>query len=125
MRVVPGLMCLLVLAGPRLAIGQPFVLHGSAGPTLIDTGYSVAAGVGFSPASHVTILLDFERTHLSSRLQSDGRGGLAGFRGGTLNLATGGFMSRFSAATASGRMCSPDSPPEYHIRMSMSCSQIA
>ena len=38
MRVIPGLMCLLLLAGPRLVSGQPFVLHGSAGPTLIDSG---------------------------------------------------------------------------------------
>jgi hypothetical protein len=89
MRVIPVLVCLLLLACPRLASSQPFVLHGSAGPTLIDAGHSVAAGVGFSPTSHVTILLDFERTHLSSRLRSDGRGGVAGFRGGTLTLGAG------------------------------------
>ena len=89
MRVVPGLMCLLLLAGPRLASAQPFVVHGSAGPTLIDTGYSVAAGVGVSAGSHVTILLDVERTHLSSRLRSDGRDGVSAFRGGTLTTGAG------------------------------------
>jgi hypothetical protein len=64
------------------------VVHGSAGPTLVDTGYSLAAGVGFSPSSRLTFLLDLERTHLSSRLRSDGRGGFSGFRGGTLTLAS-------------------------------------
>lgn len=54
MRVIPGLVCLLLLVYPRIASGQAIVLHGSAGPTLIDTGHSLAAGVGFSPASHVT-----------------------------------------------------------------------
>ena len=70
MRVIPGLVCLLLLVYPRIASGQAIVLHGSAGPTLIDTGHSLAAGVGFSPASHVTVLFDLERTHLSSRLRS-------------------------------------------------------
>jgi hypothetical protein len=89
MRVIIGLMCLLVLAGPHPASGQPFVLQGSAGPTLVDTGHSVAAGVGLSPTSHVTILFNLERTHLSSRLQTDGRGSVSGFRGGTMTLGAG------------------------------------
>jgi hypothetical protein len=64
------------------------VVHGSAGPTLIDGGYSLAGGVGYSPTSHLTALFDVERTHLSSRLRNDGRGGVAGFRGGTLTLGS-------------------------------------
>jgi hypothetical protein len=35
----------------------------------------------------VTILFDVERTHVSSRVTSDGRGGSRAFRGGTITLA--------------------------------------
>jgi hypothetical protein len=87
MRVIPGLMSLLVLACPCIASGQSFVVQGSAGATLNDSGYSLAAGGGFSPASPLTILLEFERTHLSGRVSNDGRGGTSAFRGGTLTLA--------------------------------------
>ena len=88
MRIIPGLLFLLLLAHPWIANAQSIVLQGSAGPTLIDSGYSVAGGIGFSPASRLTVLFDVERTHLSSRLDSDGRGGFAGFRGGTLTLGS-------------------------------------
>ncbi len=87
MRVIPVLVFLL-LASPSIASAQSFLLHGSAGPTIIDNGYSVAGGLGLSPTSHLTVLFDVERTHLSSRLRSDGRGGFAGFRGGTLTLGS-------------------------------------
>jgi len=89
MRVIPVFVCLLLsLATPRVANAQSFVVHGSAGPTLIDSGYSVAGGLGFSPSSHVSVLFDVERTHLSSRSSSDGRGGFSAFRGGTLTLGS-------------------------------------
>jgi hypothetical protein len=74
------------MAIPSIAGAQSFVLQGSAGPTLIDSGYSLAGGFGYSPTRHLTVLFDVERTHLSSELRSDGRGGFAGFRGGTLTL---------------------------------------
>ena len=86
MRLIPGLVSLLLLACPPIASGQSFLLQGSAGATLIDTGYNLAGGIGVSPISQVTVLLDVERTHLSSELRSDGRGGVSGFRGGTLTL---------------------------------------
>ena len=87
MRIIPGLVFLL-LASPCIASAQSFELQGSAGPTLVDTGYSLAAGVGFSPTSHLTVQFDVERTYLSSQLRSDGRDGFAGFRGGTLTLGS-------------------------------------
>jgi hypothetical protein len=87
MRVIPGLVFLLLLS-PSITSAQSFVLQGAAGPTLIDSGYSLAGGIGYSPTSHLTVLFDVERTHLSSRLRSDGRGGFAGFRGGTLMLGS-------------------------------------
>jgi hypothetical protein len=88
MRIILGFLSLLLLMCPRIVSGQSFLLHGSAGPTLVDSGHSLAAGIGFSPASRVTISLDVERTHLSSRTRSDGQGGVSGFRGGTLTLGT-------------------------------------
>ena len=87
MRVMFGLVFLL-LASPSIGSAQSFVLQGSAGPTLVNTGYSLAGGFGFSPTSHLTVQLDVERTYLSSQLRSDGRGGFAGFRGGTLTLGS-------------------------------------
>jgi hypothetical protein len=64
------------------------VVQGSAGPTLVNSGYSLAGGFGFTPTRHLTVLFDLDRTHLSSELRSDGRGGVAGFRGGTLTLGS-------------------------------------
>lgn len=71
---------------PRAAASQSFVVHGAAGPTISDAGHSLAAGAGFSPTSRVTVLVDVERTHLSSRVRDDGRGGTSAFRGGTLTM---------------------------------------
>jgi hypothetical protein len=88
MRVIRSLVFVLLIATSRIASAQSFVLQGSAGPTLIDRGYSLAGGIGFSPTSYLTVSFDMERTHLSSRLTSDGRGGFAGFRGGTLSLGS-------------------------------------
>ena len=88
MRVIRSLAFVLSIPTPCIAGAQSFVLHGSAGPTLIDSGYSLSGGLGFSPTSRLSVLFDVERTHLSSRLSSDGRGGFAGFRGGTLTLGS-------------------------------------
>ena len=87
MRVIPALVFLL-LVSPCIASAQSFVLQGSAGPTLADTGYSLAGGFGFSPTSHLTVQYDVERTQLSSRQSRDGRGGFAGFRGGAMTLGS-------------------------------------
>jgi opacity protein-like surface antigen len=80
-----GVLLLLLVSSP--VSGQSLVLQGSAGPTLSDAGYSVAAGIGFSPTSRLTVSLDVERTHLFSTFTSDGRGGSSAFRGGTVTLA--------------------------------------
>jgi hypothetical protein len=86
MKLTVRLFLLIMLASSGVASGQSFDLRGSAGPTLIDGGYSLTAGAGFSPISRVTLVGFVERTHLSSQLRSDGRGGVAGYRGGTLTL---------------------------------------
>ena len=77
----------MLLYSPSVVNGQSFELYGSAGPTLIDTGNSFAAGVGFSPTSRLTIGFNFERTHLSSRTSREGSV-VSSFRGGTLLLGT-------------------------------------
>ena len=87
MRVLPVVAFFLVLSAPALTQGQSLVVHGSAGPTLVDRGYNLAAGVGWAPWSRVTLSGTLERTHLSSRESSDFRGGTSAFRGGTLTLA--------------------------------------
>lgn len=75
---------------PAHAGAQAVDLHGSAGPTLVDRGLSVAGGGGWSPWSRVTVTVDVERTALATRFASDGRGGGSAFRGGTILLAAGG-----------------------------------
>jgi len=85
-RAIFSAVVLLLLVSSS-ASGQSFVLEGSVGPTITDSGHSVAAGIGFSPTPRLTVLFDVERTHLSSRFTSDGRGGGAAFRGGTVTFA--------------------------------------
>jgi len=85
-RVIVCLMILVLLGSRDVAHAQSLQLQAAAGPTIIDGGYSVTAGLGFLPLSRVGLMLSFERTHLASRSRSDGRGGVSGFRGGTLTL---------------------------------------
>jgi hypothetical protein len=86
LRIIPAVIALLLLAFPTVATGQTFVLHGSGGPTVPDAGYSLAAGMGFSATSRVTVLINVERTHLSTRVRTDGNVGSI-FRGGTVTDA--------------------------------------
>ena len=86
---------LLVSAGLATASAQtPSVsIHAAGGPTLVDTGHNLSAGLSFSPLSRVTFTLDAERTHLNSRItESEDPGGhrvTSSFRGGTMNAVTG------------------------------------
>ena len=86
MRIIPGVVTLLLLVSPAVSTAQTFALQGSAGPTMTDPGHSLAAGFAFSPTSHVTFLVDFERTHLPSRIETYEHGVTAAFRGGTVAL---------------------------------------
>lgn len=87
MRFFTGFISALLLWCPVAASAQSFVVQGAGGPTLVDTGHSLAAGIGFSPNSRLTILFDVERTHLSSQVRSTGDS-VSSFRGGTLTLGT-------------------------------------
>jgi hypothetical protein len=87
-RGISGLLLSLVLVASP-ASGQSAVLQGSAGPTITDAGYSVAAGIGLSATSRLTVLFGVERTHLSSRFTTDSLGRLtSAFRGGTVTVGT-------------------------------------
>ena len=88
-------MTVLLLSVPAMASAQTFELHGSAGPTVPDAGYGVAAGIGFSPTSRLTLLVDVERTHLSTQVQTDPRGSITTFRGGNVTLATAALRVSF------------------------------
>jgi hypothetical protein len=87
-RLIWRILPLLVVLVPARASGQSLAVHAGAGPTLADPGYSVAAGVGFLPNSRVAVQLGLERTHLSTRTRSDGRGGGSVFRGGTVTYGS-------------------------------------
>ena len=82
MRTIRNLIFLTLLAWPGVATGQSFELFGAAGPTMIDSGNSLAAGAGFSATQTLTIVASFERTHIASRTSP------TKFRGGTLLLGT-------------------------------------
>jgi hypothetical protein len=84
-------MALLLMMVPAVTGAQTFELHGSAGPTMPDAGYSLAAGIGFTPTSRVTFVVDVERTHLSTQVETDARGSISTFRGGTVTLASAGL----------------------------------
>ncbi len=86
MRAIPGLFVLMMLVGPTDGHAQTFTVHASAGPTITNGGYSVAAGLGVGATSRFTFDFNVERIHLPSEVTRDARGAISGFRGGTLTL---------------------------------------
>jgi len=87
MRKITCLALLILLASEGIANAQSWGVHGSAGPTLRDPGYSVAAGVELSPARYVAFVFNIERTHLADHVSHDGDV-TSTFRGATLTLGT-------------------------------------
>jgi hypothetical protein len=79
---------LVPAAGSAQSFSPSVSIQAAAGPTLVDTGHNVSAAVGFSPTSRVTLLLDVQRTHLSSRTSRNERG-FSTFRGGTMAAVSG------------------------------------
>jgi hypothetical protein len=77
----------LLVVGPTVARGQSVELYGSAGPTVTGAGHSLAAGVGFSPTSRLTLFVSVERTHLSSQIRREA-GSASYFRGGAYLLGS-------------------------------------
>ena len=96
MKVMAGLLCVLILV-PMAASGQTFVLQGAGGFSVLDTAHNLSygfdpgphlgLGVGVSPWRRVSLVVEVERTHRASQLQTDARGNMFGFRGATATLA--------------------------------------
>jgi hypothetical protein len=87
MRILPMLIVATLLLAPRSAHSQAVEIYGSAGPTIVDEGHSVAAGLSFSPNSRLSVLASGERTHVfSGTRRADGF--ISNFRGGTLYLGS-------------------------------------
>jgi hypothetical protein len=84
------LTLLMALLSARPARAERFELVGSAGPTLIDAGYSVAAGAGLRLNAALTFVADVERTSLSTQTSTSPTGS-SSFRGGTLVLGSAGL----------------------------------
>jgi hypothetical protein len=97
-RFIPGVVFSVLFICPPTASAQAFLVQGSVGPNVVDTGhnlsygvepgYSLAAGFGISPTPRLTFAVEVERTHRASQLRTDARGNVFGFRGGTLTVAT-------------------------------------
>jgi hypothetical protein len=79
--LVPGVVSAQSLS-PSVSI------QAAAGPTIVDAGHNVSASVAFSPVSRVTLLVDVQRTQLSSRTTRSERGS-SSFRGGTMTAVSG------------------------------------
>jgi len=86
--VAAFLFVLLPSVGSTQSLPSSVSIQAAAGPTVTDKGHHVSAAVGFSPLSRVTVLLDVQRTHLSSRITRQERG-FSAFRGGTMTAVSG------------------------------------
>ena len=92
MRILQIITASFFVLVPALALAQtsgPVAVQVAAGPTLIDTGYNLSAGAGYSPNSRLTLQLDVERMHLFTRTRSEGRDVISSFRGGTVTTVSG------------------------------------
>jgi hypothetical protein len=86
--VVSLVLVLLPTVASAQSLAPSVSIQAAAGPTIVDTGHHMSAAVGFSPMSRVTLLVDVQRTHLSSRSTRSERGSGA-FRGGTMTAVSG------------------------------------
>ena len=80
---------LLLLTIPAAAAAQTdtdkrISLHVSAGPTMVDAGNSLSAGVGFTPTPRLTLSATVQRDHLNYRSNE-----FFSFRGGTVTTLAG------------------------------------
>ena len=103
--ILAGLLLFLTI--PSAAAAQAAVNHGnggrvslfaSAGPTLMDAGNTLSAGVGFTPTPRLTVTLSVQRDHLNHRSDE-----FFSFRGGTVMTIAG--EARFNVAP--GQRLSP------------------
>lgn len=92
MRTLCVLSLVAVLA-PAVASAQSFSpsfsVHAAAGPTIVNSGHTFSAAVGFSPWSRVTFLLDVQKTHLSQRTSRNDGSPYTEYRGGDITAVSG------------------------------------
>ena len=81
--VVPVLLGLGNGVASAQSVAPSVSVQAAGGPTLVDPGHHLSAAFGFSPLSRVTLFLDVERTHLSSRITRTEHSSST-FRGGTM-----------------------------------------
>jgi hypothetical protein len=122
MRTISGAVLSMLLVSSS-ASGQSWVLQGSVGPTITDSGHSLAVGIGASLSSRLSLLIDLERTHLFSRFTSDGRGGGSAFRGERSPLRLRSCARRYSVAIACRLICSADTASAYRGQTSTRSSR--
>src|SRR5690606_1176097 len=72
---------------------QRFSVQAAAGPTLIDSGHTLSAAVGYSPTSWLELLLNAERAHVPLETTQHS-GGYSITRGGTRSYIS--VEARFS-----------------------------
>lgn len=87
MRTILILALLATVPWARPAASQSILLQGSGGPTLIDAGSSVAAGIAVPMSPRIALAASVERTHLSSRTERHDNV-ISLFRGGTFLMAS-------------------------------------
>ena len=88
MRVLCAALLFVILPSVTSAqsssAGDPkFSVQFTAGPTMIDGGHSLAAGVGFAPIPQLTFVGSVQRDHLNFRDNP------FAFRGGTITTVSG------------------------------------
>jgi opacity protein-like surface antigen len=95
MRALFVALLALVLA-PAAAQAQSFnpsfSVQAAAGPTLVESGYTVSVAAGYSPWSRVTFLLDVQRTQQNPRItrtDTPEYSSVSTFRGGTMTAVSG------------------------------------
>jgi hypothetical protein len=104
--IAAGLLVLLTIpaaaaaqeAAVRNTGDKRFSLHVSAGPTMIDSGNALSAGISLTPTPRLTFTLSAQRDHLNYRSDR-----FSTFRGGTIATVAG--EARFNIAP--GQRVSP------------------
>jgi hypothetical protein len=86
-RVLQAVIVVAACLLPGAAAAQVWEVSGSAGPTIVEAGHSVAVGAGLWPASRVSIVFTAERTHIAGGTRRTGNL-ISSVRGGTIYVGT-------------------------------------
>jgi len=143
MRVLAAAVAAFCAFGPAVAAGQTspgapapadangarrqrFSLQVAAGPTVIDSGHTLSAALGYSPTSWLELLLNAERVHVPLEMTRY-PDGYSISRGGTMTFVSGearfspmskARVSPFAMAGAGGGISRPNVTAEFPDRVS-------